>query len=64
MGKQKPNGFVAKCQCGESIGALDARQTDNKEMSRLLGQWLFDGCTIEPRFACTWSEHITACKCK
>lgn len=60
----KPTGFVAKCQCGVSVGAMDYERTDRKEASRLLGKWLMDGCTIEPRFTGKWSEHIEACKCK
>ena len=59
-----PTGFVAKCRCGLSVGALSIESTDNKEMSKLLGEWLFSGCTVEPRFGGRWTEHIEACKCK
>ena len=49
---------------GMVVAALDARRTEPKEMSRLLGEWLFkDGCTVEPRFAGTWSEIIKPCQC-
>ena len=60
----KPTGFVARCQCGVYVAALDANQTEPKEMSRLLGEWLFNnGYTVEPRFAGTWCETIKPCQC-
>ena len=40
--KLKPTGFVARCQCGVYVAALDARRTEPKEMSRLLGE----GCSM------------------
>lgn len=61
--KSKPTGFVAKCQCGVYIGALDYDRTDRKEAGQLMGQWLADGCTVEPRFESTWSEMIKPCEC-
>lgn len=61
--KLKPTGFVAVCQCGETIGALDADRTDRKDMGRILGQWLADGCTVSPRFTGNFVAHITPCKC-
>lgn len=64
MPKKKPTGFVAKCQCGEVIGAIDYARTDRKEAGKLLGEWLADGCTIEPRFSDKWTETITTCKCQ
>ena len=63
MEKRKPIGFVAICQCGEKIGAMDYTRTDRQDAGRLLGQWLADGCTIEPRFDSGWIEHITSCRC-
>lgn len=63
MKKRKPNGFVALCQCGVYVGALDARRTDRKDMGKLLGEWLMDGCTVEPRFVDTWSVQIESCRC-
>lgn len=63
IAKKKPNGFVARCQCGVYVGALDARRTDRKDMGRLLGEWLADGCTVEPRFTDTWCETIKPCQC-
>lgn len=63
MAKKKPTGFVAKCQCGEIVGALDYIRTDRKESGFLLGQWLHEGCTILPRFGSTWSSGISTCRC-
>lgn len=61
--KRKPTGFVAVCQCGVTVGAMDAKRTDHKEAGRLLGRWLSAGCTVIPQFEGTWSAHIEACKC-
>ena len=62
--KRKPTGFVAICQCGEKVGAMDYTKTDRKEAGKILGEWLANGCTVEPRFIGTWRETITCCKCK
>ncbi len=61
--KRKPNGFVATCQCGKVIGAMDYNRTDRADSGKILGQWLADGCTIEPRFTGTWSADISSCTC-
>lgn len=61
--KRKPTGFVAVCQCGETVGALDYSRTDRKEAGKLLGAWLADGCTVYPRFESHWVEKVTHCKC-
>lgn len=61
--KMKPTGFVAICQCGKIVGALDYTRTDGKDAGKILGQWLSDGCTVEPRFASQWCERITGCEC-
>lgn len=63
MRKRNPNGFVALCQCGVCVGALDARRTDRKDMGKILGEWLSEGCTVEPRFDGTWSVQIESCRC-
>jgi hypothetical protein len=62
--KKKPSGFVAICQCGEKIGSMDYNRTDRIEAGKILGGWLADGCTIEPRFESSWTEIITQCKCQ
>lgn len=61
--KHKPNGFVARCQCGVYVGALDPRRTDLEAAGKILGDWLGDGCTVEPRFDGTWSVEIAPCQC-
>ncbi|MFA5323353.1 MAG: hypothetical protein WC373_11840 [Smithella sp.] len=61
--KKKPTGFIAICQCGKIVGALDYSRTDKKEAGLLLGVWLADGYTVEPRFDGSWSVTITGCKC-
>lgn len=62
--KKKPTGFIATCQCGNVVGAMDYDRTDRKEAGQILGRWVADGCTISPRFEGCWSEHIGACRCK
>jgi hypothetical protein len=57
-----PIGFVAVCQCGVVVGALDYDRTDRSEASKIMGKWLADGCTVAPRFG-TWSEKIGVCRC-
>lgn len=60
--KKKPIGFVATCQCGNVIGAADYERTGKKEIGKILGKWLADGCTVEPRFS-GFVETIGACEC-
>ena len=64
MSKCKPTGFIAVCQCDRTVGALDARRTDNKEAGRILGQWLTNGCTVIPKFDGTWVAQIQMCQCE
>lgn len=61
--KRKPSGFVATCQCGLVTGALDAARTDNKDMGRIMGKWLYDGCTVSPYFSGTMSVEVKRCQC-
>lgn len=61
--KREPTGFVAKCQCGVYVGALDYDRIDREGAGKLMGRWLADGCTVEPRFEGTWSETIKPCEC-
>lgn len=63
-GKRKPTGFVAICQCDETIGAIDYNNTGKKDTGRLLGKWLEEGCSIVPKFEGTWTAIISNCKCK
>lgn len=63
MAKRKPKGFVAICQCGVTVGAMDLTRTEKADAGRILGQWLEGGCTVEPRFNGTWSAQIQRCQC-
>lgn len=62
MSRQKPTGYVAKCQCGVYIGALDIERTERSEAAKILGEWLASGCTVEPRFG-SWNVELFACMC-
>ena len=62
--KQKPTGYVATCQCGAIVGAMDYERTDRREAGKIIGQWLHDGCIVAPRFSGTWSATIEACRCE
>ncbi len=62
--KKEPTGFIAVCQCGETIGALDYERTCKKEAGQIIGKWLAAGCKVLPKFERSWSEKISACKCK
>lgn len=48
MSKRKPTGFVAVCQCGVTVGAMDLTRTNNTDAGRVLGKWLYKGCAVEP----------------
>lgn len=87
MERKQPTGFVAKCQCGAIVGAMDYRMCDStrsvlaviqrlphlnplshrmtsrREAGETLGRWLHYGCTVEPRFAETWSVDVGSCLC-
>lgn len=62
--KQSPTGFVATCQCGEVVGALDFLRTDRRDAGRILSQWIADGCTVSPRFERSWSVMVMSCQCE
>jgi hypothetical protein len=61
--KKKPTGFVAVCQCGVAVGALDLERSELSDVSRLLGKWLMDGCVVHPQFTHTWAARLEPCKC-
>lgn len=63
MARRRPTGFVARCQCGVLVGAMDFERTGRVEAGQILGRWLYDGCTVEPRFDWKWEAHIESCKC-
>lgn len=64
MMKRRPTGFVATCRCGIVIGAMDFERTDRKEAGRILGEWLYSGCSVDPRFGNAWSDTVKPCGCK
>lgn len=61
--KKTPTGFIAECQCGLIIGAIDYKRTDKKDSGRILGRWLHDGCKIIPKFDSSWQVTCNACRC-
>lgn len=61
--KKKPVGFIATCQCGEVVGAMDFERTDRKDAGKILGKWLYDGCKVEPRFSPHWTVRVMPCQC-
>lgn len=63
MSKQRPRGFVATCRCGIVVGAMDFERTPRADAGKILGKWLFDGCTVSPRFEGAWSVYVDRCRC-
>ncbi len=61
--KRKPTGYIAICQCGNIVGAIDLDRSDRQDAGKTLGLWVSEGHTLEPRFGSEWSETITGCKC-
>lgn len=61
--KRKPSGFVAVCQCGKTVGALDYERTGRRDAGEILGKWLHNGCTITPQFGASWRATIEQCEC-
>jgi len=61
--KKTPTGFVATCQCGNIVGAVDYTQADKTGTEKLLSKWLSDGCTIEPKFEGFWAALVVPCTC-
>lgn len=59
----KPKGYIAICQCGSAVGAIDLTQTERSESGKILGQWVANGFTLIPRFPGTWSVNLSQCKC-
>lgn len=61
--KLKPNGYIAICQCGKTVGAIDLKRTDRQDSGKILGQWIADGCELKPQFAGTWEATVSSCIC-
>lgn len=62
--KRKPTGYVATCQCGVAVGALDRQRTPVHEASQILGRWLSEGYTITPQFGPSWTVSLASCCCE
>lgn len=63
MSRPTPTGFVARCQCGVYIGAIDVTGTLRADSAKWVGEWLLDGYTVEPRFG-SWQQKLgPRCKC-
>lgn len=62
--KKRPTGFIATCQCGMIIGAMDYERTDRRDAGKIMGEWLADGCTVSPKFDSHWTEQVSACTCE
>ena len=61
--KKKPTGFIAECQCGVIVGAMDYIRTDRSEAGKIIGMWLHDGCKVIPMFEGSWSVKCSVCCC-
>ncbi|MAY41715.1 MAG: hypothetical protein CMI05_05275 [Oceanospirillaceae bacterium] len=61
--KKKPVGYIAICQCGRVVGAMDLKNTDRIDAGKILGQWVSEGCTLEPKFDYSWTATVSACGC-
>lgn len=58
-----PDGWVAICQCGQTIGAVDRLRSATPEVSATLTEWLQRGCVIEPRWG-SFTANISPCTCE
>ena len=64
MANNSPTGFVATCECGVVVGAMDAERTDRKAAGEILGQWRRDGLTVKPKFGARWQVQLGPRRCK
>lgn len=62
--RKKPTGYVARCQCGEPVGAIDLERCERDLVNRVFGRWISEGMTLEPRFTSNWRCEVIACGCK
>ncbi len=60
--KLKPTGYVAICQCGETVGAIDLNNPE-QGAGKILGKWIDNGCELKPKFTNSWWATISPCKC-
>ena len=57
-----PKVFLARCLCGSVVGAVDFTRCDKSQIGNLLGEWLYKGYTIEPKFE-RIEITINECRC-
>ena len=58
-----PEAWIAICQCGQTIGAVDRLRSATPEVSDALTSWLHRGCVIEPRWG-SFRAIISPCTCE
>ena len=61
--KPSPNGFIAICECGAVVGALDFNRTDRKDAGNIISEWLMTGHTVKPMYGAYWSVPLEGCRC-
>lgn len=61
--RKRPTGFLAKCQCGAIISAVDYIRIDKGEFGILCGMWLHSGYAVLPMFGDSWKVELEQCKC-
>ena len=61
--EQKPTGFLAQCECGACLGAVDFTLTEPETSLRILSSWLEKGARIIPQFGDGWPVYINPCLC-
>lgn len=61
--KFKPSGYIAICQCGITVGAIDLNLADRVESGKALGRWIADGSELKPRFG-DWQASVSQCVCE
>ncbi len=61
--RRAPTGYVATCQCGGVIGAIDIIRASKELVGKTMGSWVARGCTLTPRFESTWEHQLTGCTC-
>lgn len=62
--KRKPTGYIATCQCGVLVGAIDLINSERKDAGKVLGNWVANGCLLTPKFDSMWSAYVKPCQCE
>lgn len=61
---KRPTGYIATCQCGSIVGALDLQRCDEETVAHMLGKWVAQGRALSPMFEPHWTAAITGCTCR